>query len=192
MTFQQQLRKQIRKQRKQLSQEQQEYAAKCVAQKALAHSKVKNAKNVALFLSFDGEIDTLPLIRQLWEQQKNVYLPVLHPFSEGNLLFLHYTQNSTMTENRFHISEPVLDVRYVRPQNELDVIFTPLVAFDSQGHRMGMGGGYYDRTLADWKKQKKMYPIGLAHDCQQVKRLPSQPWDIPLPEIITPSRLWQW
>ncbi len=56
-----------------------------------------------------------------------------------------------------------------------------------------MGGGYYDRTLEPWfKTGRGPKPIGLAHDCQQVEKLPVESWDVPLPKIVTPSRIWDW
>lgn len=157
----------------------------------LAFEPVVRAQTVALFLSFDGELNTTPLIEALWRAGKNVYLPVLHPFSPGNLLFLRYTPQSNLVTNRLKILEPKLDVRDVLPLNELDVLVTPLVAFDETGQRLGMGGGFYDRTLQHWQ-QHGLYPVGLAHDCQRVETLPVEQWDIPLPAVVTPSRLWQW
>lgn len=157
----------------------------------LAFEPVIRAQTVALFLSFDGELNTTPLIEALWLADKNVYLPVLHPFSPGNLLFLRYTPQSNLVTNRLKILEPKLDVRDVLPLNKLDVLVTPLVAFDETGQRLGMGGGFYDRTLQNWQ-QHGFYPVGLAHDCQQVETLPVEQWDIPLPAVVTPSRLWQW
>ncbi len=157
----------------------------------LAFEPVIRAQTVALFLSFDGELNTTPLIEALWQAGKNVYLPVLHPFSPGNLLFLSYTPQSNLVTNRLKILEPKLDVRDALPLNKLDVLITPLVAFDETGQRLGMGGGFYDRTLQNWQ-QHGFYPVGLAHDCQQVETLPIEEWDIPLPAVVTPSRLWQW
>ena len=79
------------------------------------------------------------------------------------------------------------------PTNQLDIICTPLVAFDKQGHRLGMGGGYYDRTLAPWFHYKSgPKPIGLAHSCQEVEQLPVESWDVPLPKIVTPKQIWDW
>lgn len=66
---------------------------------------------------------------------------MLHPFSRGNLLFLHYHPHSELVVNRLKITEPKLDVRDVLPLSGLDVLITPLVAFDEQGQRLGMGGG---------------------------------------------------
>jgi 5-formyltetrahydrofolate cyclo-ligase len=134
----------------------------------------------------------LPAIHWLWAQQKEVYLPVLHPFTPGHLLFLRYTATSPMTRNRYGIAEPELDMSQVVPHSTLDLICTPLVAFDAGGNRLGMGGGYYDRTLACWHEHRLgPKPLGIAHDCQQVETVPQEEWDVPLPQIITPSRCWQ-
>lgn len=190
-TQRQQIRQAIRQARRQLTPEQQKIAAEQAKLNALQHPKIAQAKNIALFLSFDGEINTQPLIDALWQQNKQVYLPVLHPFSAHHLLFLHYRPDTQLIKNRFNIAEPPLDVRDVLPPEQLDVMLIPLVAFDNQGQRLGMGGGFYDRTLANWQ-QSGFYPIGLAHDCQQVEQLPVAYWDIPLPEIITPKKIWRW
>lgn len=185
------IRQTVRQHRRDLSTDEQHHFALKAAQRMLALPEVIQAKNIALFLSFDGELDTAPLIRALWQANKAVYLPVLHPFSAGNLLFLRYSKTTPLSRNRLKILEPRLDVRQVLPVAQLDVLVTPLVAFDSAGQRLGMGGGFYDRTLQHWQ-QYHFYPIGLAHDCQWVPALPTEAWDIPLPAVVTPSRLWQW
>ena len=187
----QQIRQQIRQRRRALTPEQQTQFALQAADRMMAYPPVLLAQTVAVFLSFDGELDTLPLIDQLWRAGKRVYLPVLHPFSPGNLLFLHYHPSSELVVNRLKIREPKLDVRDVLPLSQLDVLVTPLVAFDAAGQRLGMGGGFYDRTLQNWR-QHRLQPVGYAHDCQQVDALPTEQWDIPLPAVITPSKTWLW
>ena len=187
----QQIRQQIRQRRRALTPEQQTQFALQAADRMMAYPPVLLAQTVAVFLSFDGELDTRPLIDQLWRAGKRVYLPVLHPFSPGNLLFLHYHPSSDLVVNRLNIREPKLDVRDVLPLSQLDVLVTPLVAFDAAGQRLGMGGGFYDRTLQNWQ-QYRLQPVGYAHDCQQVDSLPSEEWDIPLPAVITPGKTWCW
>ncbi len=167
----QNIRNQIRQRRRALTSEQQNNFALQTAERIAVHPRIQAAHSIAVFLSFDGELDTRPLIERLWQQAKQVYLPVLHPFSPGNLLFLRYTPETPLVHNRFNILEPQLDVRNVLPVGSLDVVLTPLVAFDSSGQRLGMGGGFYDRTLQNWQHLGP-YPIGLAHDCQQVEQLP--------------------
>ncbi|AIE67067.1 MULTISPECIES: 5-formyltetrahydrofolate cyclo-ligase [Klebsiella] len=187
----QQIRQQIRQRRRALTPEQQTQFALHAADRMMTYPPVLLAQTVAVFLSFDGELDTRPLIDQLWRAGKRVYLPVLHPFSPGNLLFLHYHPSSDLVVNRLNIREPKLDVRDVLPLSQLDVLVTPLVAFDAAGQRLGMGGGFYDRTLQNWR-QHRLQPVGYAHDCQQVDALPTEQWDIPLPAVITPSKTWLW
>lgn len=186
----QSIRQSIRRCRRQLTPQQQEQAVRLVCRHLDNIERVNHAKHIAVFLSFDGEINTQPIIERFWEQGKQVYLPVLHPFSPGNLLFLNYTPQTELVDHAFGLRQPKLDVTQVIPVAELDIIFTPLVAFDAHGNRLGMGSGYYDRTLKGWQ-QKNIYPIGLAHDCQQVDKIENEAWDIPLPEIITPSKRWR-
>ncbi|WP_421506544.1 5-formyltetrahydrofolate cyclo-ligase [Erwinia rhapontici] len=191
LMLRQDIRKHVRNLRREISDEQQQLAAVQAADHALNFAPIQQAQHIALFLSVDGEINTRPLIAKLWQRKQQVYLPVLHPFSAGQLLFLRYDENTELKINRLRIPEPPLDIRNLLPLSELDVLIVPLVAFDAGGQRLGMGGGFYDRTLQNWQQHGFM-PIGLAHDCQQVDTLPVEQWDIPLPALITPSKIWQW
>ena len=182
-TLRNQLRQQIRKTRANLTALQQQQAEDSITQQALALIEAQNAQHIALYVSFDGEISTEKLIKTLWAQGKQVYLPVLHPFNPNHLLFLRYLPDTPMLKNKFGIWEPKLNVQSVLPLEELDILFTPLVAFDKQGNRLGMGGGFYDRTLQNWRNSS-FIPVGLAHQCQQVEQLPTEEWDVPLHQIL--------
>ncbi|OBU24472.1 5-formyltetrahydrofolate cyclo-ligase [Photobacterium aquimaris] len=183
-----QLRQQIRHARQQLSPQQQHHAAQQLSLRLQTLDRIQHSQHIAVYIANDGEIDPQPFIKWLWQQGKSVYLPVLHPFTKGHLLFLHYDTDTPMITNRYGISEPKLDIRRVKPVAQLDVICTPLVAFDGLGQRLGMGGGYYDRTLSQWHLHRRgPYPIGIGHDCQYIAQLPNQHWDVPLPLIITPN-----
>jgi len=182
-TLRNQLRQQIRKTRANLTALQQQQAEDSITQQALALIEARNAQHIALYVSFDGEISTDKLIKTLWAQDKCVYLPVLHPFNPNHLLFLRYLPDTPMLKNKFGIWEPKLNVQNVLPLNELDILFTPLVAFDKQRNRLGMGGGFYDRTLQNWQNAS-FIPVGLAHQCQQVEQLPTEAWDVPLHRIL--------
>ena len=182
-TFRNQLRQQIRKTRANLTALQQQQAEDSITQQALALIEERNAQHIALYVSFDGEISTEKLIKTLWAQDKYVFLPVLHPFNPNHLLFLRYLPDTPMLKNKFGIWKPKLNVQNVLPLDELDILFTPLVAFDKQGNRLGMGGGFYDRTLQHWQKSP-FIPVGLAHQCQQVEQLPTEAWDVPLHQIL--------
>ncbi|MBY4890146.1 5-formyltetrahydrofolate cyclo-ligase [Pantoea sp. DY-15] len=187
----QDIRQHVRHLRRNLTSEQQEQAADQLAEHAINIAPIANAQRIALFLSVDGEINTRPLIAKLWQQKKQVYLPVLHPFSPGNLLFIRYTPETPLAPNKLRIPEPPLDITQLATLDQLDVMLVPLVAFDYAGQRLGMGGGFYDRTLQNWQ-QHGFLPVGIAHDCQRVEALPVAAWDVPLPAILTPAKLWQW
>lgn len=193
-----QLRLEFREKRKGLSASAQQQAAIKLVETWQQHGHFEPIKKVAIYLANDGELNTQELIDYFWSQQISVYLPVLHPFTKGYLLFLKYSPNTAMQVNKFGILEPCLDVNQVCPVNELDIIFTPLVAFDEQGNRLGMGGGFYDRTLQQFMSDSAPFTmrstsrpalIGLAHDIQKTLSLPIETWDIPLPYILTPSQL---
>lgn len=178
-----QLRQQIRKIRQNLTALEQQQAAFSIQQQAIRLVEQRQAKQVAIYLSFDGELNTQPLIESLWQKEIQVALPVLHPFTPGHLLFLRYTPETVLQPNRYGILEPKLNVRQIIPTQQLDIIFTPIVACDKQGNRLGMGGGFYDRTLKNWQT-KHFIPVGLAYRFQQIDHLPTEDWDIPLERIL--------
>ena len=178
------LRQLIRQRRQALSPVQQVTASTQLTEQ-LFNELPSNTQRVALYLANDGEISPLPFIHACWLKKIAVCLPVLHPFNAGQLLFLDYQPHTKMQHNKYGIAEPKLDVRNVILTSTIDIIYTPLVAFDAQGNRMGMGGGYYDRTLA---ANSNITAIGIAHDCQRVDALTPQPWDMPLSQIITPTQ----
>ena len=188
----QQIRQQMRAMRLALSDEVQTRAANHIREKFTALPVFDGSTNIALYLPMKGEISTLPIIESCWAHGKSVYLPLVHPFTRGHLLFQRYMPETPLDIHDYGMQEPKLDVREILPLHQLDVICTPLVAFDQKGQRLGMGGGFYDRTLACIPRGSKIQVLGLAHDCQGMTRLPSASWDVPLPFILTPTKLWAW
>ncbi|MBZ2193149.1 5-formyltetrahydrofolate cyclo-ligase [Pseudoalteromonas arctica] len=191
------IRAEIRNTRKNLSNNQQIIAAQSLKMNFIQHlksEKTTNSKHIAIYLSNDGELDTSLLIKELWSLNHTVYLPIIHPFNGANLLFQRYEKNSPMRANRYGILEPKLNCSQIYPLPVLDYLLMPLVAFDKQGNRLGMGGGFYDRTLARLHEQNWQKPqlIGLAHECQKVEALPIESWDVPLKTIITPDKTYCW
>ncbi|RUO29134.1 5-formyltetrahydrofolate cyclo-ligase [Aliidiomarina sanyensis] len=154
--------------------------------------KEHEAQSVGVFLPNDGEPNLTAILQQA-PQGTRFALPVLHPFSEGHLLFLRYDQQTPMRPNIYGIPEPELSVERVTPLSSMQLLFVPLVAFDAAGNRLGMGGGFYDRTLAAWQRGHlpNLRPIGVAYNEQRADALPHATWDVPLPAILTPDKLWQ-
>lgn len=184
----QQLRSRLKAKRRQLGCDQQQQAAEAVSQRLQQLPEVRRAKTLGVYLAFAGELDLAPFIRWCRQQGKTIACAALHPVVANQLLFIRLTANSPLITNRFGIAEPQPRLPDVIPLAGLDVVLTPLVAFDSQGNRLGMGGGYYDRLLQRCQRlAKPPCFIGVAHDFQLVPAVPVAPWDKPLPTIVTPS-----
>lgn len=94
-----------------------------------------------------------------------------------------------MEKNAYGIYQPTKSSPEI-PLSNIDITLMPLVAFDRSGNRLGMGGGFYDRTFAYKKRYPKQKPnlIGLAHDCQEAITITYEKWDIPLNRILTDTR----
>lgn len=181
------LRRLFRHRRNALSAKQQQQAARRLASNLLAIPDLYRARHVAIYLPNDGEIDPHPYMAMAAKRGVNFYLPVLHPIHHGTLVFSPYRSESTLSPNRFGIPEPPFSEGHRRPAWALDAVLLPLVGFDELGGRLGMGGGFYDRTFAFTQHRPRLAPklIGLAHECQKVPRLPVESWDVPLHGVIT-------
>lgn len=177
-----QLRIQMKQKRLALSSKQQERASLSIINPALGLIEKYQAQKMAFYMPFKAEISPLALMDILIEKGKEIYLPVLDPNHKGRLLFLKYHNQSFLVKNHFGIFEPILDKQNSLPLYELDMMFLPLVAFDKLGNRLGMGGGFYDRTLD--QMNTKCVTVGLAHQCQQVDILPVESWDQKLDYIL--------
>lgn len=150
------------------------------------------AQRIATYLAQDNELSLSVLIDRCLEQQKQLYLPVLRPLPPNRLWFAPFDKKSKLTPNRFGIDEPdVLPNQNLRA-SVLDVVCFPLVAFDPFGGRLGMGGGFYDRTFEHLANaDKRPLFVGIAYQEQQVEQLPIESWDIPLDAVATPEKIWQ-
>jgi 5-formyltetrahydrofolate cyclo-ligase len=151
----------------------------------------RNSQTIAAYLAADGEVETTALIERAWQLGKRVYLPVLAPFSDNRLWFARYTPDSQLVLNRFGIAEPRAHYSRLLDRQALDMVLTPLVGFDRRGNRLGMGGGFYDRSFAYLLRRKHWHKprlVGLAFDFQCLDRLPARAWDVPLNAVATESR----
>ncbi len=184
------LRKQMRRQRRGLSAQQRRASAEQMAYHVAGSALFRRSRHIAGYVANDGELDPMPLVEIAWAMQKICYLPVLDALHPSRLWFTPYFPDSELVPNRFGIPEPKMLRRRRVPPWRLDLMLVPLVGFDSDGNRLGMGGGFYDQTLAFLQRRscwKKPRLLGVAYDFQQVNRLPVEPWDIPLDGIATAS-----
>lgn len=187
-----QLRRILRRQRNQLDFRQRRSAANGLLKVALREKLLFKGQRIGFYLPFEGEMDLLPVLnRALW-LTKACYLPVVAPRFEKKLSFTRITARHSWYLNRFGIHEH-WSPRPVRAR-QLDLLFVPLVGFDVEGYRLGMGGGFYDSSLAYLRKRKawyKPYLVGVGYECQKVESVPRDPWDMPLDAVLTERCLYR-
>lgn len=186
-----QLRRLLRKARRTLSRAEQRQAAQGLYRQLAQNPLFRRARHVSLYLPMDGEIDPRLLLREAQRRGKKTYLPVLSAWPRTKMVFQRVRPGERFRPNRFRIPEPRIDARKQRKIWALDLILMPLVGFDDQGGRLGMGGGFYDRSLAYQARRKawqKPVLLGLAHECQKVEKLAVASWDVPLQGTVSDKR----
>ena len=186
------LRQTIRQQRRALTRSEAATCAEQLAQQTCKHPLVLRSHRIAAYLASDGEIDPAPLLQALWSANKQVYLPVLVPFSPESLWFARFNPDDILAFNRFGIPEPVR--RHLIKPSALDLVLTPLVAFDTAGHRIGMGGGFYDRTFAFLQRRQYWHKpnlLGLAYEFQKQTAIKPNNWDVPLHAVATETHIYE-
>ncbi|VAW57115.1 5-formyltetrahydrofolate cyclo-ligase [hydrothermal vent metagenome] len=185
------LRKSLRQQRKTLDKHTQSEHALALDNHIKNSLLFKRSKRIAAYLAADGEIDPSLIIKRALQLNKKIYLPVVSPFGQ-HLYFAPFTENCKMKLNRYQIAEPDVPPQLWLKPRQLDLILMPLVGFDKSGNRLGMGGGYYDRSFSFCHYRKaayKPYLIGLAHQLQEVEQLSVQTHDIPMQFIATEQHI---
>jgi len=186
------LRQSIRRQRRTLSAADAESCARQLARHARHNRLLSGSQHIAAYLASDGEMDPLPLMHELWSLNKHIYLPVLVTFAHQKLWFARFEPGDELVYNRFGIPEPVRR-KLIRPC-ALDLVLAPLVAFDTAGHRLGMGGGYYDRSFAfllqrrHWRRPRM---LGIAYEFQKQPAIRANAWDVPLDAIATEACVYE-
>ncbi|MHC8317177.1 5-formyltetrahydrofolate cyclo-ligase [Pseudomonas sp. LB3P31] len=183
-----QLRRMLRKARRALTASQQRQAARGLYTQLAQHPLFRRAKHISLYLPTDGEIDPRLLLRAAQRRGKVTYLPVLSAWPRTRMVFQRIRPGEQLKPNRFRILEPRPNLARQRKVWTLDLVLLPLVGFDDVGGRLGMGGGFYDRSLAYLARRKswrKPTLLGLAHECQKVERLAQASWDVPLQGTVT-------
>jgi 5-formyltetrahydrofolate cyclo-ligase len=186
------LRRRIRKQRAALHPDQLTHASLKASAKMSELPHYRRAKRIAAYIASNGELDPLPVLVDAYAMGKSCYLPRLHPFLKGRMWFIAWKPGDVLVPNRFGILEPRLRKGARIPNWMLQHVLVPLVAFDEQMNRLGMGQGFYDRAFAFTRYRKRWkgpFLCGFAHSFQQTTGLSSHPWDVPLDAVVTESAI---
>src|SRR5258706_13668710 len=155
-------------------------AAQLIARRVAATSWLHAAAAIALYVSIGAELDTRPLRRLARRRGCRIFLPRISNYRRRQMRLCADT-GGPLRANRYGICEPPPAISVSAAT--LDVIFVPVVGFDDQGNRLGMGAGYYDRYLAG----RRPLLVGLAYERSHVTALPMLPHDVRLDAVVTES-----
>jgi 5-formyltetrahydrofolate cyclo-ligase len=183
------LRQRLRAARRALTPSQRNAASLRAAAHLLAHPWYRRARHVALYWPIGSETDTTALLAAALRDGKRIALPAI-VCRQGRLLFVRFRGGTGLSHRRHGIPQP-------RPADSgdrlrtraLDLVLVPLLGFDRNGHRLGSGAGYYDRSFAFRKSIPHSRPrlVGLAFECQRTRDLKPGGWDVPLDAVVTES-----
>ena len=165
------LRREMRQLREVLSVEARRAKSERAAAMLLSSQHWQSAKRIALFCSMGDEIDTGALVRTAWRSDKTLAFPVAPPLGQP-LQFRVVREATPLSRSRYGALEPGPDCALAE-LGHLDLIVVPGLAYDDRGARLGYGGGYYDRTLANVTAPAVMF----AFACQQVMQVPEEAHD---------------
>jgi len=182
------LRKQLRHQRRTVSPFIQKQSQQRVLNQLIRLKQFQHSKKIGIYLHAFGEIQTKQIIEYCFTHHKDVYLPMICNMNQ-QLHWVKITQkqyrNNQFSHHPFGMKEPMAS-RGLHV-SKLDLLIMPLLACDIYGTRIGMGGGFYDKTLAS--TGQRPFRLGIAHDFQLIEQpLHRETWDQPLDALLTPSR----
>ncbi len=190
------LRKRLRQRRASVPEAVRRTAGRQIERQALHMRLIRRARRLGFYIPAKGEVDILPLLnRALW-MGADCYLPMLPPRAGGwhggrRLWFSRLgAERHYWSLNRYGILEYAHHPSRVRIW-QLNTVFVPMLGFDHQGYRLGMGGGYYDTSLSYLHRRRhwrKPLLVGVAFEAQRIEQLPHDPWDIPLDYVLTERR----
>jgi 5-formyltetrahydrofolate cyclo-ligase len=179
-----QIRKYIKSQCLQLDSTFKKQADLKIVNQLLDHPLLSNKSHIGAYWPSGHEVNIAPWFKRAWAKNICCYLPIT---LDKQLIFGRYYPDTILHPNQWGILEPSND-KPLTELNTLEVVLMPLVAFDSKGHRLGRGKGYYDRSFSFLLPQspiKQPYLIGIAYALQKVDTLIPATWDVPLNEVIT-------
>ena len=154
-------------------------ASQIICNKVTRSREFSAAEFIACYLPMRDEVDTHLVIERGWRANKRIFVPITR--NNGEMFFREIRPDTPLVRNSMSIWEP--DLGEVISPRELQLVITPTVAFDSENHRIGMGGGYYDRCFSFLRHRKLWFKpklIGVAFNCQKVEKISPNTWDIRL------------
>jgi 5-formyltetrahydrofolate cyclo-ligase len=186
------LRRQLRATRQAVPDKTRRHAGQALLRHALRHRLLAANKRIGFYMPANGEIDVMPLLNRAYAMGVQCFLPIVPGRGQLKMWFSRLGHQPHLPRhwrlNRFGIPEYHAPNGQRLRASQLLRVFMPLLGFDARGYRIGMGGGYYDASLA-FRTTRKAWRapdlIGVAFSAQQAEKIPDDPWDVPLDGILT-------
>ncbi|MDP3558798.1 MAG: 5-formyltetrahydrofolate cyclo-ligase [Legionellaceae bacterium] len=173
------LRTHFKQLRERCSKTEQVMSSEAICQRIIQLPLYQQAKTIALYRAKGKEV----LLDILWKDALRAGKCIAFPVIQHNaLLFIPATATTIFKKNQFGIEEPVSPYPPALVLDNLDLVCCPLLAYDKQGHRLGYGGGFYDRSF---QNHSHLQRLGVAFSFQEAPTIPRDPWDLPLHVIVT-------
>ncbi len=173
------LRKEILKKRNSLTKEEVIEKSRRIKEKLFLIPEFVNAKTIAVYVSFNSEVFTHNIIKEL-VGEKRIFVPKV---IANKIIFSEINNFNELKPGKLGILEPV-DINKVS-YDEVDLVVVPGIVFDKKGHRIGYGYGMYDRLLERIKCKK----VGLAFSLQIINKIPKEEYDVAVDKIITEEEI---
>ncbi len=171
-----QLRKQIREQKRAMTEQQIQASSQKLGELFAATEQYKNAKTIYGYLPYNQEVRTVPMLERALAEGKAVAVPKVYG---DEMRFIYITDMSGLEISDMGIPEPIADEPVANDPHAL--VLMPGVAFDKEGHRIGYGGGFYDKFLA---REPEHPTVALCYDFQVLPHLETEEFDIPVDCVL--------
>src|SRR3989338_1251735 len=182
------LKSEIFEKRKSLSKREIDEKSAAIREKLFSLNRFKDAKNIMFYVSFNNEVNTIEMIKELLKNKKENKKNIIVPYVEKNNPILQLSKLNSFDDlepKTFGILEPKADKIRKLNIDDLDLVIVPGIVFDKNGHRIGYGHGYYDGFLKKIRAKK----VGLAFELQLIEKIPEEGHDVPVDFVITEKRI---
>ena len=182
------LRRHLRARRLALDAAHRHAASHALVSLALRHHLLAKGRRIGLYMPAHSEVDVMPLLARALAMQAHCFLPIVPRRGRKRMWFSQLGERPAWVLNRYGIPEYRHPLAKRARVHSLDLLFMPLLGFDPRGFRLGMGGGYYDASLAylnRLRRWRRPRIVGVAFSAQEVERIPNDSWDIPLDAVLT-------
>lgn len=179
-----QLRNNMKQKLINLTKDEHKLYSKDIRNKLVNSLEWQEATTIGITISTNFEVDTVTIIEKGWSQNKKIVVPKCFP-KQKQLQFLKINSFKDVENSFFNLREPIVANTVQVEKSDIDLLIVPGLVFDNQGYRIGFGGGYFDRFLADFNQQT----VSLAYHFQMVDEIPKEDYDLPVGKIINNTNI---